>query len=121
MYAELQPLWGGAVPRLLYTGSLAGPVHCIATAQVEGETLSWWRAHASVRDVVMSAWRALRHAHPRFVHGDIRADNIVVVRGECGAPLKAVFIDFARSHLDGSKQQLAEEDAMLQQLLEVRV
>ncbi|PNG99895.1 hypothetical protein TSOC_014315 [Tetrabaena socialis] len=134
-YRALTMLQGSVVPLVLAHGKLPYGLRYIALRPIEGgEPLSGC-LQPFPRAVAVAALRALQEvqaACPGFVHGDVRLENLLLVRapgrggaaegeGEPdalgGAALRCVLLDFARSRMDGSEQQQQRELAQLRQLL----
>ncbi|KAG2487077.1 hypothetical protein HYH03_014323 [Edaphochlamys debaryana] len=149
-YAALEPLQGLQVPELRAWGDIRWGVRFLAVRRVEGGRPLSDLPHPpppGVAAAALEALAAVQAACPRFVHGDLRPENILVLQpgpepepaagpgpaaGRAGAGagagghagpaaeagrLRCVLLDFGRSRLDGDASQQRRERRELRQLL----
>lgn len=118
MYAELHSVQGQLVPSLLAVGHLWAGVHFIATSRIDGVPLSSLTCIPEVVAVAaVKSLKTLYTAFPGFVHGDVRLANVLLVSESSDAAPRCMWVDLARSRLDGTQKQREAELRKLKKLL----
>ncbi|KXZ46815.1 hypothetical protein GPECTOR_40g549 [Gonium pectorale] len=122
-YDLLAELQGSVLPELLAAGRTFDDlnVYFIATALVPGETL-WqvlgqrWLQPEEMAAAV-GALQQLHAARPGFLHGDVRLENVMLLRREPGEAARCMVLDLGLSRLDGSEEEQRAEVRGLRELL----
>ena len=126
VYHKLETLQGQVVPCLLGAGHLTAGACYLAVARVEGPLLSGLpQIGPAVAAAAVCALGRLHSSHAGFLHGDIRLQNVMLVRG-CTAvgagsaddtDVHCMFIDFGQSQLGGSMAEQHKEVKLLKHLM----
>ena len=117
-YIRLVRLWSKHVPRLRYWGTTCdGSVLALATELLTGASLAQQRSIS--QEAVEDALAALSAVHSAgMLHGDIRADNLMLLHN--GVRPCARLIDFGFAQ-DAQAGQMRQEMKKFRQLLDKHV
>ena len=117
-YIRLVRLWSKHVPRLLYWGTTCnGSVLVLATELLTGASLAQQRSIS--QEAVEDALAALSTVHSAgMLHGDIRADNVMLLQN--GVRPCAQLVDFGVAQ-DAGTGQMRQEMKKFKQLLDKHV
>lgn len=118
MYAELQAVQGKLIPCFLAAGHLAAGVHFLATGLIDGLPLSSLAViPPAVAEAAVNALESLAATFPGFLHGDLRLANVLVLSSGSNTAPRCMWLDLARSRLDGTVRQQKAEQRHLKRLL----
>jgi RIO-like serine/threonine protein kinase len=117
MLLAMAPMDDLPAARLLAWGHYMAGVHFIATHYIDGTPLSELAViPAAVAEAAETALKELQQRLHGFLHGDIRLANVMLCAAGRDFQPRCMFVDFARSRVDGSSAQQRAELASLNTL-----